>query len=142
MAFKYLPDVAIADIAVEITSKDLNGLFVEAGKAICDLQVNPKDVKLVKQKRIKLTNTAIDKLFFDWIAELIYLKDAEHLLLKEFTVVVKETKDGYRLDATAKGAKINYKTMKLRNDLKAITYHMFEVKQEKKGWKAMVVVDI
>ena len=142
MPFRFLPDVAIADIAFEVTAPTIEDLFAEAGRALCEMQVDPKNIKPKVTKTIKLQNISIDKLFFDWLAELIYLKDADNLIFSEFKIDIKQSKDIYKLTALAKGSKINYKTMKLRMDLKAVTYHMFEVKQEKKGWRAMVVIDI
>ncbi|MBI2546161.1 archease [Candidatus Woesearchaeota archaeon] len=141
MAFRFLPDVAIADIAFEVTAATLEDLFAEAGMALLEASANPNDVKLKIKKEIKLSNTHIDRLLFDWLAELIYLKDAESLLFSKFEVKIK--RDGeYQLDATAWGSTIDYKDMELRNDVKAVTMHMFEVKQTDKGWMATVVIDI
>ncbi len=142
MSFKFLPDVAIADIAFEVNAPCLEDLFAEAGRALCEMQVDQKNVKPKVNKTIKLQNTSIDKLFFDWLAELIYMKDADNLIFSRFKINIKKSKESYALTAVAEGSKINYKTMKLRMDLKAVTYHMFEVKQDRKGWKARVVIDI
>ncbi len=141
MAFKFLEDVAIADLAFEVTAPSIEGLFKEAGKALCDAMVNPKHVKYKIKKVIKLKNEKLDRLFFDWIAELIFLKDAEGLFFNKFDIKIKKGKE-YQLEATARGSKIDYKNMELRNDVKAVTYHMFEVKQTDKGWKATIVIDI
>ena len=141
MAFKFLEDVAIADIAFEVTAANIEDLFAEAGMALLEVSANPNDVKPKIKKEIKLSNTHIDRLLFDWIAELIYLKDAESLLFSKFDIKLKKNKE-HLLEASAWGSKINYKDMELRNDVKAVTMHMFEVKQTDKGWKATVVIDI
>src|SRR3989338_7195776 len=110
MSFKFLPDVAIADIAFEVTAANIEDLFAEAGMALLEVSANPNGVKPKIKKEIKLSNTHIDRLLFDWLAELIYLKDAESLLFSKFEIKIK--RDGeYRLEATAWGSTIDYKEM-------------------------------
>lgn len=46
------------------------------------------------------------------------------------------------LEAECIGEKINQETQKLRNDVKAVTYHDFKLEQTKQGWRARVILDI
>jgi len=148
MSFKYLEKIAIADIAFEATSDSLNGLFEEAAKAATDIMVNPKTLKPKIKKTIKIKGDSLETLLYDFLSELIYLKDTKGFLSSKIKVLidVKKTKKepgmSYELTAVLNGENINRKRHDLRNDLKAITMHMFEVKQEGGKWKARVVVDI
>jgi len=46
------------------------------------------------------------------------------------------------LTASASGENIDEKKHNLRTDIKAVTYHMFEVKKTGDTWNARVVLDI
>ncbi|MEM7824307.1 MAG: archease [Candidatus Aenigmatarchaeota archaeon] len=141
MPFKFLSDIAIADVAFKATAKTIEELFIECARATEEAMVDTKAVRPTTTKKITLTSDALDKLLFDWLSELVYWKDAESLLFSKFTVKITKNK-GYKLVGTASGEKIDYKKHKLRSDVKAITWHMFELKQTKDGWTARIIEDI
>lgn len=141
MPWKFLPDVALADIAFEVTATSEKDLFVEAGKALEDVMVNLKTIKKKKSVSIMLEAENLEMLLYDWMSELIYLKDTDGFLFSDFDVTL-EKKEKYIIHATGHGEVINRKTHDLRNDVKAVTMHLFEVKKQGKTWKAKVVVDV
>jgi SHS2 domain-containing protein len=47
-----------------------------------------------------------------------------------------------RLEATCIGAPIRQDQMRMRADVKAVTYHLFSVERGEDGWRARVVLDI
>ena len=142
MPFKYLEDVAIADIAYEATSDSLNGMFEEAAKAATDIMVNSKTVKPKTKKIIKMKANSLENLLYDFLPELIFIKDTKGFLANKVKASIKKSGDNFYLTSILHGEKIDRKRHDLRNDLKAITMHMFEIKQIGKKWKATIVVDI
>ncbi len=142
MPFRWLEDVAIADIAFEATGRTLEEIFEQAALALEDAMVDFGTVKEKVEKKIEISGDRIEMLLYDFLSELIFLKDAEGLLFKGFRIKIEAAKGKYYLEALSKGEKIDRKSHGLRNDVKAVTMHMFEVRQEKEGWKATVVLDI
>ena len=138
--FRFLEHTA--DIMFEAYGKSLNELFENAALAVSESMVKTKDVKPKTAKIVKLQNVKVEMLLFDFLSELLYLKDAEQLVFSAFKVKVEEAKGNFSLQAELKGDKLNMKTQEFRNDVKAITLHLFEVKREKAGWTARVIVDI
>lgn len=140
MKFKFLEHTA--DIMFEAYGKSLDELFENAAMAVSESMIKTKDVKPKTAKLVKLQNVKIEMLLFDFLSELLYLKDAEQLVFSAFKVKIEEAKGKFSLQAELKGDKLNMKTQEFRNDVKAITLHLFEVKKEKAGWTARVIVDI
>ena len=140
--FRFLEDVAIADIAFEAYGKDYSGLFENAANAIFELTVDLKTLKPKIKKEVKLENSKIDLLLYDFLSEILYIKDADGLIFCRCKIDIKGKNGKYILDAAFEGDKINPKTQTLENDIKAITMHMFKVEKTKNGVKAVVVVDI
>lgn len=141
MSFKYLEDVATADVAFEAIGETLEELFVECARATFEAMVDTRLLDRRDKKIIKLESEEVDQLLFDWLAELVYLKDSEYMLFSEFDVRIDKNKF-YQLKAKVIGERIDAKKHELRSDVKAVTYHLFYVKKENKGWKARVVLDI
>jgi len=75
------------------------------------------------------------------VAELIFLKDSEQLILTETSVEV-EGQTPCGLVARVAGGRIDRERTLLRADAKAPTFHRFGVEPEGDGWRARVVIDI
>jgi SHS2 domain-containing protein len=136
--YKVLENVAIADIAFETYGKDLNELFENTALAIFEETTNLNKVEEKKKKEIKLKAENIEDLLFDFLSEILFLKDKDSFLFKTSKVNIKK----FSLTAELKGEPINREKHELRNDIKAITLHMFKLEKTKEGFKATIVVDV
>jgi SHS2 domain-containing protein len=88
-----------------------------------------------------LAADALDLLLFDFLAELMFRRDAEGVVLHAGTAAV--TGDGpYRLDATLVAGRIDPERTVRRHDPKAPTFHRLAVERAGGGWRARVVLDI
>jgi SHS2 domain-containing protein len=92
----------------------------------------------VQEKRINLDGREHDLLLFDWLSELLYVFETEHLLLTQFDVRLDET----GLHAICRGEPADRSRHELDHEVKAITYHGLLVRREPDGWLAEVIVDI
>jgi len=127
-----------ADVMFEVYGKSLNELFKNAAIATFDVMVKRSSITPKIKKEINLTNKDPEKLLFEFIEELIYLKDAEYLVFKNFKI---KLKDNF-LKAIVEGEKINPKKHKLLLDVKAITLHKYKLSKTKTGYKAVILLDI
>lgn len=139
--YRFLEDVAIADIAYEAYGKDLNELFENAALAIFELSADIETIDAKEKIEFELENEKIDNLLYDFLSEILFFKDSKYMVFKYVHVTINEGKKN-KLKAILEGDKINPEVQHLENDIKAVTMHMFEVKKEKNQWKATVVVDI
>lgn len=140
MPYRFLPDVALADIAFEADAPTVSGLFEECAVAVSEIMVDPKTLGRNTVREFSLKSEGLDRLLYDFLTELIVVKDVDSLLFGEFEVEV--SPDGTSLAAVAKGEPIDREKHALRNDVKAVTMHMFGVRREGDRWKATVVLDI
>ena len=141
MPYRFLEDIATGDAAFEAEGRTLEELFREAAVATFEVMVNTKGVEPRITREVELKNEAVDGLLFDWLSELVYLKDAEAVLFSKFNVNIKKN-NAYELKARVSGENINQQKHILRSDVKAVTYHMFEVKKTEENWTARVILDI
>lgn len=138
--YKFLDHTA--DVMFESFGKNLDELFRNSALAIFDIQCNLKKIGNKTSKKIKLKNENAEDLLFDFIEELIYLKDKDYVVFGKFKIKIKKIKDKYILECIALGEKIDPKKHELKTDIKAITLHEFYLKKTSRGWKAKVLVDI
>jgi SHS2 domain-containing protein len=139
-AYRFLPDIALADVAFAARAESPSGLFEVCAKALTEVMVDRRSVRPMVEKRLKMKTSDIDGLLYDFLTQLIILKDVDSLLFKSFGVRV--SLDGRSLVCEMKGDTIDRENHRLRNDVKAVTMHMFGVKHEGGVWRATVVLDI
>lgn len=133
----------MADIAFEATGKSLEELLESSGQALMNTQVS--DLKKIKpkiEKKIEMKSQNEERLVHDFLQELIFLKDAELLLVSKYKMKIYRTEVGIILKAVLKGEPIDNTRHEMLVDVKAVSWHKFEVKRENKMWKAFVILDV
>ena len=139
--YEFLESIAIADCAMEVEGEDLDDLFATAARAVAELMVDPTTVRRSVERGVELAAPALDLLLFDWLSELIFLKDSEQLVFPEVEVHV-SGEAPRRLAARLRGDTIDRTRTTLRADPKAVTFHLFALEPRAGGWRARVVIDI
>lgn len=128
-----------ADLGLRIRAADLDTLFVEAAQALFGAVVEDlATVRPLQKIDVQLQGDEIDYLLFDWLRELLYHFDAEHILFGKFEVHVKEG----GLTASAWGEPLDRSRHNMEHEVKAITYHGLRVEKVGDQWEAEVIVDI
>ena len=141
MSYKFLEDISLADVAFEASGKTLEELFESAALATTNVMI--KDLKTIKpniKKKIKLHASTVENLLHDFLQELVFLKDAKQLIFSKYKIKINEKK--LELTADISGEKLNPKTQTHMVDVKAVTWHQYEVRKTEKGWIARVILDI
>src|SRR5260370_3717543 len=79
-----------ADLGLRVRAATLDARLVEAAEALFSIVVeDPASVKPVIRIDVNLTEGDRELLLFDWLKELLYRFDAEHLLFSRFEVKVR-----------------------------------------------------
>lgn len=139
--FHYLEDIATADAAFEAFGATLPELFTNAALATMNVMAPLDLVKPLYEHDVKLEADSIEDLMFNWLAELIYLKDANSELYSHFEITI--IGDGnWQLQARVQGNSIDTVRLHTQTDVKAVTYHRLSVESNEDGYKATVVLDL
>ncbi len=141
MKYRFLEHTA--DVMFEAYGKTLENLFTNCAEATESIMVNLGSLEEKEEHTTVIESDNIEGLLYDFLSELIFLKDTDGLLFKKFEIVIQHKNKKYELIAHCKGDLIDREKHELLDDAKAITKHMFEIKQGKnKMWGARIIVDI
>ena len=113
MPFRFLPDVALADVAFEAESDSVDGLFETCGMALTDIMVDPGTLGATAERSVSLESEDLDRLLYDFMTELIVMKDVDSLLFGRFRVQV--SPKGTSLTAVLSGEPLDWGRHRLRN---------------------------
>ncbi|MBS3168616.1 archease [Candidatus Woesearchaeota archaeon] len=141
MKYKFFDHTA--DVLFEAYGKNLEELFENAALATESIMVETKSIKKKEQYDIFLQASDIENLLYDFLSELIFLKDTEGLLFSKFSIIITCSKGKYELNAKCEGDFIDRERHELIADAKAVTLHEFKVEQkEDRSWFSKVIIDI
>ncbi len=141
--YEIVPEIATADMCFRAFGKNLEEAFANSGYALFDIIANAGQIKPKVAEEIRVESEDLQALLFDFLSELLYLNDTKRLLFSEFDVKIekpKSEKEKYKLTAKARGQVMD--GVELRNQVKAITYHLMEIKEEKELWIIQVILDL
>ena len=127
-----------ADVGVIAYGANINQAFANAAKALFSLIAELDNVEEVLHRDIELLAPDQESLLVDWLNELIYLFDTEHIIFKRFDIT--ELNDT-QLKARSYGEKVDSLKHILKIGIKAATYHMLKV-DKTNGCKVQVLFDI
>jgi len=143
MPYRYLPDIATADIAFEATGASREEMFAAAADALMNVMVaDLTTIRPVQEREIVLEHGDLDLLLFGFLQELVYYKDARRLLLRPAAIAITDRGVTLKLQAALRGEEIDTGRHPMVVDVKAITLHRFAVEHRDGTWRATVVLDI
>ncbi|MGD8243483.1 MAG: archease [Desulfobacterales bacterium] len=143
MPYRFIDEIATADVAFEASGASLEEVFTAAAEAL--LAVTVADHLTVRgslRKTVTLVAESEEMLLFDFLQELVFLKDRDQTLLRVDRIDILPGKEGYHLEAKLAGEHLDYDRHDLVVDVKAVTMHQFHLTPTPDGWQARVVLDI
>lgn len=135
-------DRIIGDFEFEVTADSLNELFTGAGIATVKAMVDPTSIDDNKSWEIELKEQDLEFLLFDFLNEIIALKDSKTVLFRDFSVDISKSDEMYILKASLHGDNIDYDNKSLLTDVKAVTMHEFIVEIRAEMWYCHVILDL
>lgn len=140
MPYKHSDKYTGADIGLTATGCDLQELFADSGLGMTEIMTDLRKLEENRHIEIELNSDNLSDLYFDWLSEIIYLKDAKLFLLKRTEFYILD--ESGILKAKLFGDTIDTTRHILKVDVKAVTYYQFRIEKDDNGWISEVVLDL
>ena len=131
-----------ADIGIVAYGKTKREVFINAAKGMFEIIAGEnRDLKENFYDKIKLEAKSLEDLLIAWLNELLYISEVKLIILNKFKI--EELSDG-QIKAEIGGTKINHLSIRIKREVKAVTYHRLEIKKDEESglWRAQVIFDI
>lgn len=131
-----------ADIGIAAYGKNKREVFINAAKGMFEIIAGEnRNLKENFYDKIKLEAESLEDLLIAWLNELLYIGETRLVILNKFQI--KELSD-FQIKAEVRGTKINPPSIKIKKEIKAVTYHRLEIKKDRESglWRAQVIFDI
>lgn len=116
-----------ADAMVEVYGKTLDERFANAAYAMFDQMTDLGRVKPKGEMKISVKADTREQLLVDYLQELLFVNDAEDLVMCEFDVKT----DGRVLESLVRGEKFDERRHTKKSVVKGVTYHALKFDDEK-----------
>jgi SHS2 domain-containing protein len=87
-SFRFLEDIALADSAFEARGGTPSELFAASARAVIETLADTRTVAPALTRTIIRSSPQLPDLLFDWLSDIVYLKDAEGLVFREAACAV------------------------------------------------------
>ncbi len=131
-----------ADIGIAAYGKTKREVFINAARGMFEIIAGEtKNLEGNFYNKINLEADNLEGLLFAWLNELLYISETKLVILNKFEI--KDLSDN-KIGAEVKGVKINRLGCKIEKEIKAVTYHLLEIKKDEESglWRAQVIFDI
>ncbi len=134
-----------ADVGYRAYGKSLGNAFENAAIAMFEVITDTSNVKPKIEKLIQLEAEDKYAILYDWLSELLFFHDSEYMVFSKFNVKinskVEEGEKKYLLKASAFGEEFDPDRHERRSEVKAVTFHMMDIKVDKM-FILQVILDI
>ena len=130
-----------ADIGFKAYGENLNEAFENAGLAIFNIISDTSNIRPNIDKSFELSSEDEVSLLYDYLEELLFFHEVDFMLFSDFDVDISRSDDGYGLKAKIMGETIDWDRHERKSEIKAITFHMMDVKKTE-HYELQAIVDL
>lgn len=138
-----------ADIGFYAYGSSLEEAYENAGIAMFNVITDIKKVKKEETREFEVVSEDLVSLLYDYLDELLFLQDTEFLFFSDFKINIEKIVDeessnleNYKLSCFAYGEEINWDVHTPKAEVKAITFHKMDVKEENGTFKLRAILDL
>jgi len=135
-----IDDVASADFIFKATAESISELFEACAYASMLAITDPESVDARKFIDIEVSASDLNELLYNFISEIIYLKDTEKMFFSKFDVIIDEAE--CKMIARVGGETIDFARHIIKTDVKAVTFHELDIKKSKNEFNVKMILDL
>jgi SHS2 domain-containing protein len=121
----------MTDAIIEAYGTTLEEAFENAAKGLSNTMIDLKTVRPKKEIKFSAKGHDLYSLLFDWLDKVLLLLVADWIAMSQFSIKIRQHNNGYSIEGTTRGEPLDLHRHCYKVEIKAVTYHEMEIKQEK-----------
>ena len=128
-----------ADVGIKIAADHPRELFATAAYAMFDMITDLQRVEGQQRHKVSIEGTDWPDMMVNWLRELLFFWSGRQMLIKRVRIGALSAQ---RLAADLWYDGYDPQRHRIKEEIKAVTYHQIRVEQGVKGWEAQVIFDV
>jgi SHS2 domain-containing protein len=126
----------MTDALIEAYGGTLDEAFENSAYGLVNTMFDLNNVSADIEVKIEANGYDLHSLFYDWLEKVMLIVLTEYVLLSDFKVKISHINinsknDAYFLHSKARGERLDLKKHSFKVEVKAVTYHEMQIKQDK-----------
>ncbi len=132
----------VSDAYIEVNGKSLTECFSKAGLALVDLMVDLGTISETASFVFKTEGKDLFSLLYNFMEIILIKVTSEEFLPHSLKIQIKKLKDDYRLECVGLGESLSSRKHKTKLEVKAVTYHLMEIKETSRHFVVRFLLDL
>lgn len=128
-----------ADLGLQVFGRTVEELFVNGAYALFDLMADTEQIRLTADRRITAAGTDRNELWVNYLRACLDIFNGEGLLMRECVILAL---DQSQVTARLRGETFDPARHRIKQEIKAVTYHQASVQTTAQVWKGTVILDV
>jgi|SRR5919199_4101243 SHS2 domain-containing protein len=138
--FRYLDH--ITDVVIEAYGNTLDDAFENSARALVNTMFDLKEVSDNDEIKVEAWGHDLESLLYNWLEKVLLVVLIDNIVVSDFKVKISKKNDDYLLVGVARGENMNLRIHHYKVEVKAVTYHEMEIRQEKNKVTTRFLLDI
>ncbi|WP_423792064.1 archease [Methanocaldococcus indicus] len=138
--FKYFETTA--DLGIYAEGESLEEAFKEGARGLYNVMVDIDKVDKKEKIEIEVEGEDLEELLYNFLNELLFYTDVYNIVFSDFDIKIEKLNGKYKLKCIAYGEEINKEKHNIKEEVKAVTYHLMEVKKDGNKYIVRFVIDL
>ena len=139
MSYSYPEGGPTADLLVAATGETLGEAFAQLALGMFNMMSPLSGISEKEEFKLEAQGTDLESLLFNLMDEFLFITDVEFLIPKSVQITVDH--ENLSASAVCMGERFSAATHEVGIQIKAVTYHMMEIKETPDGWYVRMVFD-
>lgn len=131
-----------ADIAVEVTAGSIEKLFEISADAWKSSVIEKSSSESPFELHIDIESLTKEELLVEFLSELNFNLFSRNLVFSKIRNIIIDDSSNFRIRASVYFEDFNPSQHKLKNEIKAITFHLMDIKEDNGIYTTKIVFDI
>jgi len=133
----------VSDAYIAAYGKTLEEAFQNAAEAMFETMIETSTVTLTLEDVVTVEGHDREELLYNWLEALLLKFEIEGKVYRRFEIKnIEEMDSGFALKATIGGEAYDSDKHRPKVEIKAVTYHQMEIKEQKRGYEVKFILDL
>jgi SHS2 domain-containing protein len=132
----------VSDAYIEVNGQSLEECFSKAGLALVDLMVDLETISEIVKFVLKTEGKDLFSLLYNFLEAILIKVTSEEFVPHSLNIHIEKLKDGYKLECIGLGENLSLRKHKTKLEVKAITYHLMEIKETREHFVVRFLLDL
>lgn len=132
----------MTDVIVEAYGNSLEVAFANSARALVNAMIELSEVIPDKEFDIYAEGHDFESLLYNWLEKVMLLILVDKIVVSDLKVIISQSNGAYSIKGIAKGEQVDLEKHHYKIEIKGVTYHEMEIKQDCKNVIIRYLLDL